>query len=160
MVCRDCGKEVVLTDRCYREAVEREIYRCHKCAMKFCHSGNKNNHWSGGRYVNAFGYALVNVKYLSKEDKSYVTSKLCGHTFMPEHRLVISRHLKRQLRDGELIHHINGVKDDNRIENLELVNPQEHRAISIMESKWEARIKDLEEENSRLKQDLYELVPD
>jgi hypothetical protein len=43
-----------------------------------------------------------------------------------EHRYIYSQYVKRPLLKGELIHHKNGDKSDNRIENLEIMTPKEH----------------------------------
>lgn len=47
-----------------------------------------------------------------------------------EHRYIMEKFIDRPLNPSEKIHHINGIKTDNRIENLELINNQsEHMHI-------------------------------
>lgn len=72
-------------------------------------STHKN--WKGGFYYQG-GYKLLKVK-------SHPNSNKRG--YVSEHRLVMEHHLNRYLSKDEVIHHINGIKDDNRIENLEVV---------------------------------------
>lgn len=64
-------------------------------------------------------------KYRSKTSTGYVvvyqpewTDNITG--WMPEHSYIVARHIGRKLLKHENVHHKNGVRDDNRIENLEL----------------------------------------
>jgi len=80
--------------------------------------GEKSNNWAGGRFVNQEGYVMVHHPGRYKNNAN-----------VPEHRIIIEAHLGRQLNPLEHIHHINGDKADNRIENLQVMSAAEHTRL-------------------------------
>lgn len=66
--------------------------------------------WKGGRNIDKNGYVLLYNPAHPNARGRYVL----------EHRLVMEQKLGRLLKRTEVVHHINGNKQDNRIENLEL----------------------------------------
>lgn len=72
-----------------------------------------NPNYKGGRTKITTGYILIkNPKHPFANKAGYV----------PEHRLVMEHKIGRYLKKEEVVHHINGKRDDNREENLELFN--------------------------------------
>jgi len=72
--------------------------------------GESRKQWKGGRITTSEGYIRVRV------------GEIGARRYVLEHRYVMEQHLGRELVPGENVHHINGVRTDNRLENLELWN--------------------------------------
>jgi hypothetical protein len=52
--------------------------------------------------------------------------------YYEEHRLIVEKRLGRYLYDWEDVHHINGVKNDNRDENLDVMSHGDHARLTVM----------------------------
>lgn len=81
-----------------------------------CHASNQsmktNGNWKGGKTIHKSGYVMVRTPGhpRSKSNNGYVF----------EHIIIMEEYIGRHLVASENVHHINGIKNDNRIENLEL----------------------------------------
>lgn len=75
--------------------------------------GSANAMWKGGRSVASNGYVLMRV------GAEHHLADVRGYAY--EHRLVAEQKLGRRLVDGELVHHVDGNKQNNDPANLEVV---------------------------------------
>ena len=151
--CVDCGKErwVLLSSR---KGIPVRL-RCVPCANKL-HTlrGTKANNWKGGRLKDGKGY--IRIK-LDSEDYYFAMTYKKGYIL--EHRLVMAKSLGRCLAKSEHVHHKNGIRCDNRFENLELLSQADHNTYQKMCAHCELRkeirllrwqIKNLEEQVRQL----------
>ena len=73
--------------------------------------------WNGGRGKSSHGYITINLRpdspFLPMADKNHL---------IYEHRLIMAKHLGRCLNKNEVVHHKNGIRDDNKLGNLEITH--------------------------------------
>ena len=74
----------------------------------------------GGRKKNYKGYILI-------LNRNHPRADMNGYVF--EHIVVAEKSIGRDIGQDEIVHHINGIKDDNRPENLIVLSRAEHTAL-------------------------------
>ena len=130
--CMDCGKE--------RWVMARRGLpfnrRCRGCALRahpnnFPSSrGEKNPNWKGGRRYLKEGYIQL---LLQPDDFFFLMAGNDGYVL--EHRLVMAKHVSRCLLAWEVVHHRNGIRDDNRLENLHLIAGRgDHASFNLLQA--------------------------
>jgi len=72
------------------------------------------------------GYVTLLMSRLSATNAQLARSMTGSDSRIYEHRLVMARHLGRPLHKDEIVHHLNGTRDDNRLENLRLLKKKQH----------------------------------
>lgn len=103
--CQECGKV-------YRPKRETSKYCSRSCMWK--NNGGHNRKEGPIWWVDGRGYISGRVWVNGKRVR------------VRQHRWILEQHLKRPLLRSETVHHINDDRQDNRIENLEIMTHGEH----------------------------------
>lgn len=143
--CENCGKDfdagyekrICCSKKCMGEyRYKKKIKQCEECGSDMHQRGKNTKYCSRECYSNARRGKPRKEKTKRKIKKSngrflpngskrtdahgYIMIKIGDNDWMKEHRHVVEMDIGRKLETSEQVHHRNGIKNDNRIENLEL----------------------------------------
>lgn len=130
--CLDCGNPISKWNK-----------RCAKCNYKSpernkkisdSRIGSNNPNWRGGKYKDASGYIRI-------KNKEHHLADCNG--YIREHRLIAEQKYGRKIRNDEVVHHLNGIRDDNRPENL-VITSKKINGEKTVKKFLQLRIQELE----------------
>lgn len=129
MTQEEVAKKLETTQKVIWRLFKKHGFKC-RIAKKRNQEGDKNSYWKGGISQSGKGYVWIKCKGHPRAKKS--------GDYVPAHVLIIEQKLGRFLNyygqnnpNNEVIHHNNGITNDNRIENLVLMSFAEHSTLHL-----------------------------
>jgi len=111
-VCKRCNS----TENIIKRSDSKFVGYCKSCMFKYL----RKNTYKSDFILSPDGYLLRNKQF--DHPRAY-------HNTVPEHILVMEKYLGRFIDITECVHHINEIKTDNQIENLQLLTISEHAKL-------------------------------
>lgn len=123
--CKSCGLSGRTFKMTKKRVVSEETKRKLSKTMKGRFVGENAGNWKGGRHV-YHGYRYC---YVPEHPKRI------NNCYVSEHILVIEKIIGRYLKNDEVVHHMDGDKLNNKIENLMLMLRKEHSKLHA-DKRW------------------------
>ncbi len=143
--CKECGGSITIKrGKLHLDRGENKRQYCSKSCLHraWDRDGKPDKRTFEGKiHVSSSGYIYEHApNHPATQGKEY--------KYIGQHRLVMERHLGRELVKGESVHHKNGVRTDNTLSNLELWSRSQPAG---------QRVDDLQNENAKLRAEIAEL---
>ena len=124
IACKVCGKPINKYSKKY----------CSRKCMGIDRLGSRNV-WYGKKSPNAhrknkvIGVPVGTI--IKEKDTGYLRIKTGCKKWIRHHRFVMQEHLGRKLKKEEVVHHKNGIRNDNRLINLAIMTNREHKLLHL-----------------------------